>query len=57
MRDTKMKKIIENIIYTICLLMLTWGLLSYVEIIAKNGSPNPQYSDNNLIVRICYGDR
>lgn len=52
-----MKKIIENIIYTICLLMLTWGLLSYVEIIAKNGSPNPQYSDYNLIVRVCSGDR
>lgn len=32
------------------ILVSIWCMISYVEIIAKNASPNPTYSDMNIIV-------
>ena len=47
-----MKKLVSNLLVVISVAMLIWIGTSYVEIICKNTSPNPEYSDNNVIVNV-----
>lgn len=43
------KKFISNLIVLISVIMLAWGVLSYLEVCAKNIHPNPHYSQYNMI--------
>jgi len=45
-----MKKLLSGLLVTISVAMLIWIGISYIEIICKNMSPNPEYNDNNIIV-------
>lgn len=45
-----MKKLLSGLLVTISVAMLIWIGMSYIEIICKNTSPNPEYNDNNIIV-------
>lgn len=54
-----MKKRVEPLIIMLtkvwCVLsvaVMTWGVLSYLEIVSKNLCPNPAYSSYNLIIMI-----
>lgn len=43
-----MKKILSNILTIISVIFILWFALSYIEIISKNLSKNPQYSFWNI---------
>lgn len=43
-----MKDKIMNIITILMLVLLIWGALSYIEVLSKNLSANPQYCELNL---------
>lgn len=47
-----MKKLVSNLLVVVSAAMLIWIGTSYVEIICKNTSPNPKYSDNNVIINV-----
>lgn len=46
------KKIFNNVITIIAIIVLIWFVLSYIEIISKNLSLHPQYSKFNVIVNL-----
>ena len=43
-----MKKVLENIFLTIAIITIFWFAASYIEVISKNLSENPQYSFWNI---------
>lgn len=43
-------KFIGNLLMIVSVVFLLWCGVSYGEIICKNTSPNPEYSENNIIV-------
>lgn len=45
-----MKKIITNILAAASILLIVWALLSWVDIVADNSSPNPSHNPCNLFV-------
>ena len=45
-----MSKWLSRIVVTVELILLLWGVLSYVEIVSKNMHPNPRYSEYNMLV-------
>lgn len=45
-----MKKLVSNLIAISMVVVMAWGILSYIEIMCKNLDENPQYSDYNIIV-------
>lgn len=44
----KMLKVLGNIITVVSVLFLVWVGISYIEVISKNLSPNPEYSVINF---------
>lgn len=46
--------LIRNLFVVACILFLIWVAASYGEIVLKNLSPGPEYSDWNLFVKIMY---
>lgn len=52
-----MKRLLSSLLYTTVILAFIWGMASYIEIICKNTSPNPKYSEYNIIVNlVTYAD-
>lgn len=47
-RKNKIKNIISYIITIICILALLWVGISYIEVVSKNLSENPQYWSFNF---------
>jgi len=45
-------KTLKDILIILNVIFLIWLGLSYIEIISKNLSPNPTYSEYNIIVNI-----
>lgn len=43
-----MKESIKNIMVIVCIAMFVWFSASAFEVIAKNSSPNPEYSSMNV---------
>lgn len=43
-----MKKALSNIITTVCVILLLWVGISYIDIIADNLSEHPQHSEYNV---------
>ena len=43
-------KLLEKLFRMTCIILLIWLFLSYCEIIIKNQSYNPVYSNHNIIV-------
>ena len=43
-----MKQFISGIIAIIACLVLVWFAMSYIEVLYKHWSPNPQYSSTNF---------
>lgn len=43
-----MKKFCENTVFLICLLLLVWMAMSFIDVVAHNCSPDPIYADWNL---------
>lgn len=51
--ENKMKKhskMIWGTYYALFIMVALWGICSWVEVIAKNTTPDPVYSPANLIV-------
>lgn len=48
-----MKKLCFNIYIVITAIILVWMMASFVEIISKNTTENPTYSEGNIIIRIA----
>ena len=46
------KKFAMNMLILALVLVATWVVASWFEIIAKNVHPNPQYSEYNLLVNL-----
>ena len=46
-----MKKV-SNVFFVMAIIVLAWGVISWVDIFAHNLSPNPQYLPFNLLVLI-----
>ena len=49
---TKMRKKLLRMIYGLEILVIAWMIVSYIEIISKNLSVNPQYSPINFFTLI-----
>lgn len=47
-----MKKMLLSIWLMLTVLVFAWFAMSYVEILCKKDSPNPDYSDKNIIVNV-----
>lgn len=45
-----MKHLTSRLLIIAIIFMAFWCMVSYIEIITKNASPNPTYSDTNIIV-------
>lgn len=45
-------KAIECIIKAIAIIFFTWILLSYIEVVGKNSSSGPEYSECNAFILI-----
>lgn len=43
-----MAKFIKTVLYSVCVAICVLFVLSFVEVLLKNGSPNPQYSSFNV---------
>lgn len=48
-----MKKICFNIYMIITAVILIWMAASFMEILSKNTTENPTYSEGNIIIRIA----
>ena len=46
----KSGKFVVNIFCTISIIFYMWVGVCYGEILMKHNAPNPEYSDNNIIV-------
>ena len=44
----KVKKIVENVMFIICVALALWFIISFVEIDMKNLTENPVYNDWNF---------
>lgn len=44
------KKCFSNLITAAAVVVLAWFALSYFEILCKNVTPAPEYSNNNLFI-------
>lgn len=44
---------LNKIIATILIAFFAWGILSWVDVISDNNTPNPQHSDLNMFVVFC----
>lgn len=51
-----MKNIIWTIIISISMFVLIWFSASYIEVISKNNTENPEYSPYNVFVLITKGE-
>lgn len=46
------KKAIWAVVITISLLVISWFVISYIEVISKNNHANPKYSEYNAFVML-----
>ena len=44
----KAKKIVENVMFVICIVLALWFIISFVEVDMKNLTENPVYNDWNF---------
>lgn len=44
----KVKKVIENVMFTICVALALWFIISFVEVDMKNLTENPVYNSWNF---------
>ena len=44
----KVKKIVENVMFIICVALALWFIISFVEVDMKNLTENPVYNDWNF---------
>ena len=44
----KVKKIVENVMFVICVALALWFIISFVEVDMKNLTENPVYNDWNF---------
>lgn len=44
----KVKKIVENVMFVICVALALWFIISFVEVDMKNLTENPVYSSWNF---------
>ena len=44
----KVKKVIENVMVTLCVVLALWFIISFVEVDMKNLTENPVYSSWNF---------
>ena len=47
-----MKKIIKYAWIALTIIVFAWFTMSYIEILCKHNSPNPEYSEKNIIVNV-----
>lgn len=45
-----MRKLIENLLFIICMIFLIWFTLSFLEIACKNTYKNPEHSEYNCFI-------
>ena len=45
-------KILSKIITVTSIIIMLWFAASYIEIVCKNLTPNPEYSNHNVIVNL-----
>lgn len=45
-----MGKIAKGILYTVCICIAVWFMISWVDIVADNNLPNPTHSKHNMFV-------
>ena len=44
----KVKKIVENVMFVICVALALWFIISFIEVDMKNLTENPVYNDWNF---------
>ena len=44
----KVKKIVENVMFVICVVLALWFIISFVEVDMKNLTENPVYNSWNF---------
>lgn len=47
------KTFISNLITLLGVLFVLWAVISYIEIVIKNVTPNPEYFKSNLFILLA----